>query len=45
MSLTEEGISAISAIPQALSVIGPYESIVTIIPAIESIDTAAIAIP
>ena len=36
---------AISAIPPALSVIGPNASIATIIPAIDSIETAATATP
>ncbi len=42
---TLSGISAISAIPPALSVIGPNESIATMIPAIESIAIAATAMP
>ncbi|KKU03240.1 MAG: hypothetical protein UX06_C0043G0001 [Candidatus Giovannonibacteria bacterium GW2011_GWA2_45_21] len=45
MSRTSVGRPAISEIPPALSVIGPNESIATIIPAKESIDVAAIAIP
>ena len=36
---------AISAIPPALSVIGPKASIATTMPAIESMDTAATATP
>src|SRR3990172_7851325 len=39
------GIFDISAMPPALSVIGPYASIETIIPVSDSIATAAIAIP
>src|SRR3989344_4619269 len=45
MLLTSWGAPLISAIPPALSVIGPKESIAIIIPATESIDTAATAIP
>ena len=44
MLLISSGRSAISAIPPALSVIGPYESIATTIPVIESMDTADKAI-
>jgi len=39
------GSSAISAIPPALSVIGPYASRATIIPAIDNMEVAAMAIP
>ena len=42
---TLDGSSAISAIPPALSVIGPYASSATTIPAIDSIDIAATAMP
>ena len=45
IALISEGNSAISAIPPALSVIGPNASRATIIPVKESIDVAAIAIP
>ena len=38
-------MSAISAMPPALSVIGPNESIATMIPAIESIAMTAIPTP
>jgi hypothetical protein len=39
------GKPAISAIPPALSVIGPYASSATMIPAMDSIEVAAIAMP
>ena len=42
---TLSGISAISAMPPALSVIGPNESIATMMPAIESIDMTAMPTP
>src|SRR5438105_4225436 len=42
---TSFGRPAISAMPPALSVIGPYASSATMIPAIDSIDVAAIAMP
>ncbi len=42
--LVDSGNLAISAIPPALSVIGPYESRATIIPVVESIAAAAMAI-
>ena len=42
---TSSGISAISAMPPALSVIGPYASSATIMPAIDNIAVAAIAMP
>src|SRR5690606_30286982 len=45
MSRTSDGSSAISAMPPALSVIGPKASSATIMPAIDSIAVAAIAIP
>ncbi len=45
MSRTLAGISAISAMPPALSVIGPYASSATTMPAIESMEVAAIAMP
>ena len=45
MLRTESGSFAISAMPPALSVIGPYASSATMMPAIDSIDVAAIAIP
>src|SRR5437016_2604718 len=45
MARTESGSLAISAMPPALSVIGPYASRATMMPAIDSIDVAAIAMP
>ena len=45
MSRTSLPRWAISAIPPALSVIGPNASIATTIPAIDNIDTAATATP
>ena len=45
ISLTSSGSSLISAIPPALSAIGPYASTATVIPVVESIPTAARAIP
>src|SRR5438477_8496987 len=45
MARTESGSFAISAMPPALSVIGPYASSATMMPAIDSIETAAIAMP
>ena len=45
MALISAGSSAISAIPPALSVMGPNASRATIIPVKESIDVAAIAMP
>src|SRR5512141_982433 len=45
MARTESGSLAISAMPPALSVMGPYASSATMIPAIDSIDVAAIAMP
>ena len=45
LSLTSGGSSAISAIPPALSEIGPYASTASWIPVLASIPTAAIAIP
>ena len=45
MLLISDGSSAISAIPPALSVIGPKASNATIIPVKESIDVAAMAMP
>ena len=45
MFLISSGNSAISAIPPALSVIGPYASRATMMPVMDNIDVAAIAIP
>ena len=45
MPRTSSGMSAISAMPPALSVTGPKASSATIMPAIESIATTAIATP
>ena len=45
LSLTSGGSSAISAIPPALSEIGPYASTANWIPVFANIPTAAIAIP
>ena len=45
MPLISDGSSAISAIPPALSVIGPNASNATIIPVRESMEVAAMAIP
>ena len=45
LSLTSGGSSAISAIPPALSEIGPYASTANWIPVLANIPTAAIAIP
>ena len=45
MSRTDWGRSAIWAMPPALSVIGPYASSATIMPAIDSIEVAAMAMP
>ena len=45
MSRTLFGNSAISAMPPALSVIGPYASSATMMPAIDSIAVAATAMP
>ena len=42
---TDSGSFAISAMPPALSVIGPYASSATMMPAIDSIEVAAIAMP
>jgi hypothetical protein len=42
---TAGGRSAISAMPPALSVIGPYASSATIMPVIDSMAVAAIAMP
>ncbi len=43
--VTALGKSAISAIPPALSVIGPYASSATMMPVIDNIEVAAIAMP
>src|SRR3989344_5724427 len=43
--LTSSGALVIAAMPPALSVMGPNESIATIMPATESMDVAAIAMP
>src|SRR5690625_5287413 len=45
LARTSGGRSDISAMPPALSVIGPYVSIATIMPVIDSIATAATAMP
>src|SRR5256885_13526838 len=45
MLRTSLGNSAISAMPPALSVIGPYASRATMMPVIDSIEVAATAIP
>ena len=45
LSLTSDGSSAISAIPPALSDIGPYASTASCIPVLASIPNAAIATP
>src|SRR5215467_5680707 len=45
MLRTSFGSSAISAMPPALSVIGPYASSATMMPVIDSIDVAATAMP
>ena len=45
MPRTSSGMSAISAMPPALSVIGPKASSATIMPASESMATAATAMP
>ena len=45
MVRTSCGSSAISAIPPALSVMGPYESTATTMPAMDSIAAAARATP
>ena len=45
LSLTSAGSSDISAIPPALSEIGPYASTANCIPVLANIPTAAIAIP
>ena len=45
ISRTLSSSSLISAIPPALSAIGPYASTATVIPVVESIPTAARAIP
>mmetsp|Transcript_88977 Transcript_88977/g.154305 ORF Transcript_88977/g.154305 Transcript_88977/m.154305 type:complete len:324 (+) Transcript_88977:483-1454(+) len=44
-SRTSLGHSAISAIPPALSAMGPYASVARVTPRVDSIPTAAIAIP
>lgn len=45
VSLTLSSRSAISAIPPALSAMGPYASVARVIPRVDSIPTAAMAIP
>ena len=45
ISRTESSRPAISAMPPALSAIGPYASMATVMPVVESMPTAARAIP
>ena len=45
VSRTDSGSSAISAMPPALSATGPYASVASVTPSVESMPTAAMATP